>query len=82
MERRVLSAPERLEEVLFTGLRLNAGLDLGAVRDRYGVDVWSRHSAELQPFVDRGILFYDEGCLRLSREGMLLAHEIMAVFIG
>lgn len=81
-ERRALSAAERLEEALFTGLRLNAGLDLGAVRDRYGVDVWSRYAAQLQPFVDRGVLFYDEKFLRLPREGMLLAHEIMAVFIG
>ncbi len=81
-ERRALSADERLEEALFTGLRLNAGLDLEAVKNRYGVDVWSRYGGELQPFVDRGVLFYDGQSLRLSREGMLLAHEIMAVFIG
>ncbi len=81
-ERRALSADERLEEALFTGLRLNAGLDLQAMKNRYGVDVWSRYGGELRPFVDRGVLFYDEGLLRLSREGMLLAHEIMAVFIG
>ena len=80
-ERRALSAEERLAEALFTGLRLNAGLDLEAVKNRYGVDVWSRHGRELQPFVDRGVLFYDGKLLRLPREGMLLAHEIMAVFI-
>ena len=81
-ERRALSAAERLEEALFTGLRLNAGLDLQAVKDRYAVDVWSRYGGELQPFVDQGVLFYDGTLLRLPREGMLLAHEIMAVFIG
>jgi len=36
---------------------------------------------ELQPFRDLGWLIYDEGRLRLTRAGMLLAHEIMAVFI-
>ena len=81
-EHRSLSAEERLEEALFTGLRLNAGVDLGAMRDRYGVDVWDRHGGELQPFVDQGILLYDGRLLRLPRAGMLLAHEIMAVFIG
>ena len=80
-ECRVLSADERLEEALFTGLRLSAGLDLRAVRDRYGVDVWSRYGQELRPFVDQGILLYDGQSLRLQRAGMLLAHEIMAVFI-
>jgi len=35
----------------------------------------------LQPFRDIGWLIYDEGRLRLTRAGMLLAHEIMTVFI-
>ena len=74
------SRQERLEDALFTGLRLAAGIDLEAVKLRYGVDVWEQYGAELQPFVDEGLLIYDSG-LRLTRTGMLLAHEIMAVFI-
>jgi oxygen-independent coproporphyrinogen-3 oxidase len=81
VERRELSNEERLEEALFTGLRLARGIDLEAVRARYGVDVWGRYGAELQPFVDQGLLQHDRG-LRLTRTGMLLAHEIMTVFIG
>jgi oxygen-independent coproporphyrinogen-3 oxidase len=80
-ERRVLTTEDRLEEALFTGLRLNIGLDLPAVKDRYAIDVWGRYGAELQPFVDQGVLLYDGRSLRLTRAGMLLAHEIMAVFI-
>ena len=72
----------RLEEALFTGLRLNAGLDLPALKNRYGVDVWDRYGVQLQSFVDQGILLYDGRSLRLTRAGMLLAHEIMTVFIG
>jgi oxygen-independent coproporphyrinogen III oxidase len=79
-ERRVLSEAERLEEALFMGLRLAAGLDLKLVESRYGVDVWREYGAELEPFVDEGLLIYDGG-LRLTRPGMLLAHEVMAVFI-
>ena len=78
---RALSPQERLEDALFTGLRLNQGVDLSAVNDRYAVDVWGGYGADLQPFVDQGVLFYDGRSLRLSRAGMLLAHEIMAVFI-
>jgi oxygen-independent coproporphyrinogen III oxidase len=80
-ERRELSAEERLEEALFTGLRLTAGLDLRAVQSRYGIDVWSQYGGELQVFVEEGLLIYDGGSLRLTRAGMLLAHEIMAIFI-
>jgi oxygen-independent coproporphyrinogen III oxidase len=81
MDVRSLSPQERLEDALFTGLRLNEGLDLAAVNHRYQVDVWGLYGEELQPFVDQGVLFYDGRSLRLPRAGMLLAHEIMTVFI-
>ena len=81
VDRRTLSADERLEDALFTGLRLNAGIALSGVKQRYGVDVWDVFGGELQMFVDEGLLVYDGRSLRLSRAGMLLAHEIMSVFI-
>ena len=80
-ERRELSHSERIEDALFTGLRLVRGLDLANVQARYGVDVWAQFGEELQPFVDQGLLIYDHR-LRLTRAGMLLANEIMMVFIG
>ena len=42
MERRELTAEARLQEALFTGLRLNDGVSLADVRTRYDADVWSR----------------------------------------
>jgi oxygen-independent coproporphyrinogen-3 oxidase len=81
-EERRLSPEERLEEALFTGLRLAAGIDVKRMRNRYGVDVWARYGRELQPFVDEGLLIYDGARLQLTRRGMLLAHEIMTVFIS
>jgi oxygen-independent coproporphyrinogen-3 oxidase len=80
-EQRPLSVEEQLEEALFTGLRLSAGIDVQAVNARYGVDVWARFGGELQPFVDERLLIYDGRSLRLTRAGMLLAHEVMTVFI-
>lgn len=81
-EERRLSGEERLEEALFTGLRLARGVDLRAVEERYGVDVRVRYGSALQPFADEGLLVYDGDLLRLTRRGMLLAHEVMTVFIG
>ena len=81
IDRRPLPAGERLEDALFMGLRLNAGLDLPAVEARYGVDVWHRFGGELEPFVDAGLLIYDGRSLRMTRAGMLLANEVMTVFI-
>ena len=81
IDRRVLTDAERLEETLFMGLRLTDGVDLQEVKDRYAVDVWQEYGGELQPFVDGGLLVYDGRSLRMPRQGMLLAHEVMAVFI-
>jgi oxygen-independent coproporphyrinogen III oxidase len=80
-ERRVLSANERLEESLFTGLRLTDGLDLPAVGARYGIDVWARYAEPLRPFVEAGWLIHQGNRLRLTRHGMLMANEVMAVFV-
>jgi coproporphyrinogen III oxidase-like Fe-S oxidoreductase len=44
--------------------------------------VWARYGGDLQAFADEGLLVYDGAFLRLTRRGMLLAHEIMTVFIG
>ena len=76
-----MPADERLGDALFTGLRLNEGVDLAAIRHRYQVDVWERYGSELAPFVDAGCLEHDGVRLRLTRRGMLLAHEVMAVFV-
>jgi putative oxygen-independent coproporphyrinogen III oxidase len=78
---RRLSPEERLGDALFTGLRLARGIDLETVAARYGVDVWGRYGAELAPFVEEGLLLRDGPRLRLTRQGMLLAHEVMAVFV-
>jgi oxygen-independent coproporphyrinogen-3 oxidase len=80
-ERRVLGSSERLEEALFTGLRLASGLDMISVGRTYGVDVWARFGDRLQPYVDAGMLRVEGPRLRLTREGMLVANEIMAVFV-
>jgi oxygen-independent coproporphyrinogen-3 oxidase len=81
IERRVLTPQERLEEALFTGLRLNAGVDLDAMDARYETDVWARYGQALTPFVESGWLVREPPRLRLTREGMLMANEVMAVFV-
>jgi oxygen-independent coproporphyrinogen-3 oxidase len=81
VERRVMTPAERLEDALFTGLRLAEGIDLAAIGGRYGVDVWARFGEALQPFVDERLLVREGTRLRLTRDGMLVANEIMAVFV-
>ena len=80
-ERRVLSSSDRLEEALFTGLRLTEGLDIEAAGARYGTDVWDRYGRALEPFLQERWLVREGPLLRLTREGMLMANDVMAVFV-
>jgi oxygen-independent coproporphyrinogen-3 oxidase len=80
-ETRLLTLQEHAEEALFTGLRLNDGIRLDWVLERYGLNVWSRYGKELQPFVESRLLEYTPPVLRLKREGMLLANEVCGVFV-
>jgi oxygen-independent coproporphyrinogen-3 oxidase len=81
-ERRILSRQEGIEEALFTRLRLTEGIDVNLVQSRYGIDVWRQFGSDLQRFVESGLLIYDGRRLKLTRAGMLLANEIMTVFLG
>jgi oxygen-independent coproporphyrinogen-3 oxidase len=82
-ERRALEFAERVEDALFMGLRLTEGVDLAAIESHYGIDAWRRYGAELGRFVDAGLLIHEpKRRLALTRPGMLLANEVMTVFIS
>jgi oxygen-independent coproporphyrinogen-3 oxidase len=83
VDRRALGADERLEEALFMGLRLAEGLDLESLRLRHSVDIWTRYGRDLERYVGAGLLVHEPGRrLALTRAGMLLANDVMTVFIG
>jgi oxygen-independent coproporphyrinogen III oxidase len=83
VDRRVLSAGERLEEALFMGLRLTDGVDVAAVSRHHGSDIWTSYGPDLAPYLEAGLLVHEAGRrIALTRRGMLLANDVMAVFIG
>lgn len=80
-ERSVRPTEERLQDALFMGLRRSAGIDLESIGRRYGVDVWERYGEALAPYLQADLLRKAGARLQLSRRGMLLAHEVMSVFV-
>jgi oxygen-independent coproporphyrinogen-3 oxidase len=81
IDRRELSRSEQLEEALFTGLRLASGVNIEVAGRDHGFDVWRRYGDALAPFVAGGVLVREGAVLRLTRDGMLVANEIMSVFV-
>lgn len=80
-DRRVLTAEERIEEALFTGLRMNDGIDEAAFTARWGVLPWDRYRDVLELRVEAGHVWRDSGRFGLTRAGMLVANDVMAAFV-
>jgi len=78
---RRLTETERVGDALFMALRLSDGIDERVIERRYGIDVWQQYGSDLQPYVEDGLLIRQDRRLWLTRRGMLLAHEVMAVFV-
>ncbi len=81
VERRQRPVDEQIGDALFTGLRLTGGLDFDQVGQRYGVDLWARYGAALQPLAAARRLTIEGHTVRLTRDGMLVANDIMQMFV-
>lgn len=81
LDEQTLSSDQRIGEAMFMGLRLRDGVDAAVIGRRYGVDVLARFGEALKPFVHQGLLVVEGDRMRLTRTGMLLANEVMEVFV-
>ena len=80
-ERRDLTAEERWQEAVITGLRLASGISVAAMAASYGVDLDARFGPDLRRFQEAGAVECDGDRLRLTRRGMLVANDVLRVFI-
>ena len=80
-DRRDLTRDERWQEAVMTGLRLQAGISVGAFAATYGVDLDERFAGELERFQEAGVVAREGDRLRLTRRGMLVANDVLRVFI-
>ena len=76
-----LTPQARLEEALFMGLRLADGVNRRNFQARFGVDPWSRHAEALRPHVEAGRVWTTGERFGLTREGMLVANDVLSLFV-
>ena len=83
-EDRVVLTPALLaEDAVVFGLRLNAGVDLAALRARFlGVEGWGELDAMLARLADEGMLERAGETVRLTRKGRLLADAVGGELMG
>jgi oxygen-independent coproporphyrinogen-3 oxidase len=81
LDRRVMAVTERIEEALFTGLRMSDGIDEAAFHARWEVDAWESHSTVLSLRLEAGHVWRTGGRFGLTRSGMLVANDLLSELI-
>jgi len=77
-----LSHEEELEEAWFLGLRLNAGVELAALKDEFGAEAVERFDPVIAEMVSDGMMERVGDMVRLTMRGRLLSNEVFEKFIG
>lgn len=76
-EDRVALTPALLaEDALIFGVRMNAGVDLAALRQRFPGAPWAMVRAEAERLAEAGLAELTDGRLRLTARGRLLADSV------
>jgi oxygen-independent coproporphyrinogen-3 oxidase len=70
-----------LEESFFLGLRMNCGLPLHAIIDRFGSESVHEFDPDIAELTEAGLLESQGGTLRLTSRGRLLSNEVFARFL-
>lgn len=78
---RRLAPAERIEEALFTGLRLSEGIDETAFQARWGILPWDRYAEALALRIEAGHVWRSGGRFGLTRSGMLVANDVLTAFV-
>src|SRR6185437_2718952 len=77
-----LTRVAELEEAWFLGLRLNAGVELGAMRAEFGAEAVARFDDVVAELVSEGLIEGSNGRVRLTLRGRLLSNEAFERFLG
>jgi len=73
-----LSEKDKRAESVFLGLRLLSGISLTDYRLRFGADLRTDRSAEIDRLSEAGLIELDNDLLRLTATGALLSNEVFA----
>jgi oxygen-independent coproporphyrinogen-3 oxidase len=71
-----LSRANQVNELLMTGLRTSWGLDLRILNDEFQYDLLLEQKDKINFLVEKNLAFAEDGFLKLSPSGLLLADKI------
>jgi oxygen-independent coproporphyrinogen-3 oxidase len=77
-----LGPSQQLEEAWFLGLRRNAGVSIEALRAEFGNGAVRPTIAVAERLAEDGLLRIENGCVRLTRRGMMISNDVFGEFLG
>lgn len=82
-ERQILSVPEQMEEFMFLGLRLAAGISTAEFRRQFGIGIREVYGRILERLERDGLLiFYEDGKkIKLTPKGVDVSNYVLAQFL-
>ncbi len=77
----VTTPRQQMAETMFMGLRLLAGVNLQAFRQRFGKDAREVYAGEMERLLRAGLVEVQGYHLKLTERGLPLANEVFAAFV-
>jgi coproporphyrinogen III oxidase-like Fe-S oxidoreductase len=77
-----LSPSQQHEEAWFLGLRLNAGVEVGALEQEFGAERIAPALEVVKRLAEDGLLIFDGGKVWLTPRGQLLSNDVFQEFLG
>jgi len=71
---------EHLFETIMLGLRLNDGILIDQINNRYDIDLLEYHKDIIDDFVVKGLLVVDKGYMKLTKQGFDVSNSVMMAF--
>jgi len=71
----------QLAESVILGLRLSQGVSLNEIHGRFGIDLLSQYSSQVDHLAGLGLLEQTKSHMRLTRRGRLLGNEVFHQFL-
>lgn len=81
VERECLDKEASFRESVIMGLRMNRGVSLTRLKQRYGIELDQLYGATVQILLARDLLAYEKGHLLLTKQGRVFANMVMAELV-
>ena len=81
LTQRLLKQSEHIEESMFLGLRLLAGVNLEQISTQYQTDIYELYAPKIAKLENLGYVSWETGVLRLTKKGLLMANDVFSEFL-